>query len=73
MLFLCSTLFAIQILRIKQITNRIQYLPKIWKKKIPMNYEILFNPSTLMFETKIQKIPKVQMEHFQILIVDPNI
>jgi hypothetical protein len=43
------------------------------KNKIPMNYEILFNPSTLMFETKIQKIPKVQMEHFQILIVDPNI
>jgi hypothetical protein len=26
-----------------------------------------------MFETKIQKIAKVQMEHFQILIVDANI
>jgi len=38
-----------------------------------MNYEILSNPSTLMFKTKIQKIPKVQMEHFQNLIVDANI
>jgi 3-methyladenine DNA glycosylase Tag len=24
-------------------------------------------------KTKVQKIPKVQMEHFQDLIVDPNI
>jgi hypothetical protein len=26
-----------------------------------------------MFKTKVQKIPKVQMEHFQDLIVDFNI
>jgi hypothetical protein len=31
----------------------------------PMNCEILFSASTLMFETKIQKIPKIQVEDFQ--------
>jgi hypothetical protein len=39
----------------------------------PINYEILSSPSTLIFETKVQKIPKVQMEPFQDLNVDPNI
>jgi len=37
-----------------------------------INYELLSNPSTLMFETKVQTIPKVQMEYFQDLIVDLN-
>jgi hypothetical protein len=26
-----------------------------------------------MFETRVQKIPKVQMEHFQHINIDPNI
>jgi hypothetical protein len=39
----------------------------------PINYEILPTPSTLISKTKVQKILKVQMEHFQDLIVDPNI
>ncbi len=46
------------------------------RKKIQIfliNYEILFSPSTLMSKTKVQKIPKVQMEHLQDLIVDLNI
>jgi len=38
-----------------------------------INYEILFSPSTLMSKTKVQKIPKVQMEHLLDLIVDFNI
>jgi len=37
-----------------------------------INCELLSNPSTLMFETKVQTIPKVQMEYFQDLIVDLN-
>jgi hypothetical protein len=41
--------------------------------KFPINYEIFPSPSTLISKTKVQKIPKVQMEHFQDLIVDPNI
>jgi hypothetical protein len=42
-------------------------------KKIHINYEIFSSPFTLMFKTKVQKIPKLQMEHFQNLIVDLNI
>jgi hypothetical protein len=38
-----------------------------------INYEILFSPSTLMFETRVQKILKVRMEHFQHIIIDHNI
>jgi len=38
-----------------------------------INYELLSNPSTLMSETKVKTIPKVQMEYFQYLIVDLNI
>jgi hypothetical protein len=41
--------------------------------KFPINYEIFANPSTLISKTKTQKILKVQMEHFQDLIVDFNI
>jgi hypothetical protein len=39
----------------------------------PINYELLFNPSTLMSKTKVQTILKVQMEHFQDLSVNFNI
>jgi hypothetical protein len=43
------------------------------KRKFTINDEILSIPSTLMFETKFFKKPKVQMEHFEDLIIDSNI
>jgi hypothetical protein len=59
----------------KNKINHIQYLQKKEQENtnFPINYEILSSPSTLMSKTKVQKIPKVQMEHFQDLIIDPNI
>jgi hypothetical protein len=59
MLFPCSTHHTIKIL-LKEILNHIQYLPKRWKKKerkFTINDEILSSPSTLIFETKVLKIP----------------
>ncbi len=54
--------------------NHTWYLQKKWNNtKFPINYELLSSPSNLMFETKVQTIAKVQMEHFQNLIVDLNI
>ncbi len=75
MLFPCSTLLAIQILLNKNFKKSYSIFTKKKKKNtnFPINYEILFSPSTLMSKTKVQKIPKVQMEHFQDLIIDPNI
>jgi len=58
----------------KQIKNHIQYLQKMRNNtNFLINYENLSSPATLISKTKVQKIPKVQMEHFQDLIVDPNI
>jgi hypothetical protein len=58
--------------------DKISFNEYIHKKKINntnflINYEHLCNPSTLIFKTKIQKKPKVQMEHYQELIIDLNI
>ncbi len=46
-----------------------EYLPKkyINSTNFPINYEILSNPSTLMYKIKVQKIP------YQDLIIDFNI
>jgi hypothetical protein len=74
MLFPYSTFLAIQIL----LKNKLKIIFNIYKKWKTIqiffiNYENLSSPSTLIFKTKVQKIPKVQMEYFQDLIVDPNI
>ncbi len=48
--------------------NKLKIIFDIYKKNrnntnLLINYKILFSPSTLMSKTKVQKIPKVQMEH----------
>jgi hypothetical protein len=53
------------------ITKKIKIIFNIYLFfKIPINYEIFSSPSTLMFKTKVQKISKLQTEHFQNLIVN---
>jgi hypothetical protein len=74
MLFPCSKILTIQILlkKLKFIFNICQKDGKK-KGKFIINGEILSSPCTLMSKTKVLKITKVQMEHFEDLIIDSNI
>jgi len=50
------------------IKNKLKIIFDIYKKNrnninFLINYKIFFSPSTLMSKTKVQKIPKIQIEH----------